>query len=497
MDTGAPSITKVITMVLFALSCVGLLLFLWLSFGGTIPFNPQGYRVRIAFPNAAQLADQADVRIAGVSVGKVISKSLDPQGNRTIATIQLDNNFAPIHKDARAILREKTILGETYVQLSPGTPNSPMLPDDALLARSNVEGAVQLDQIFNALDPQTRHAFQVWQQQLAIAVKGNDQNLNNVLGNLPQFAADATDLLQVLDVQHTAVVNLVKNGGTVFAALDQSQSALRSLITSGETTFATTAANANAIAATFHVFPTFLNETKATMAQLQTFASNTDPLVKELEPVAENLGPTLKSVRILAPYLRSLFTNLGPLITASKTGLPAIRDVLRGTTPLLASLGPFLEQLNPILTWLSLHQQLISDFISDGATGIAAKTTSFGGNGIGHYLRQFGPVGPETLSFASNRDADNRGNTYPPPLWLADPRAFTVGGKFPGSFALPSWDCSNTGAAGNGEKGASGTSGELVLGSQACWVAPSVAALIGQNSSSRFPHILAAKYPSK
>jgi len=80
METGTPSITKVISMALFALSCVGLLLFLWLSFGGAIPFNPQGYRVRIAFPDAGQLADQADVRIAGVSVGKVLSKSLDPQG---------------------------------------------------------------------------------------------------------------------------------------------------------------------------------------------------------------------------------------------------------------------------------------------------------------------------------------------------------------------------------------------------------------------------------
>ena len=67
-------------MVLFALSCVGLLLFLWLSFGGTIPFNPQGYRFQVAFPNAFDLADQADVRIAGVSVGKVIAKQLDRAG---------------------------------------------------------------------------------------------------------------------------------------------------------------------------------------------------------------------------------------------------------------------------------------------------------------------------------------------------------------------------------------------------------------------------------
>ena len=493
METGSPSVAKIVTMVMFALSCVGLLLFLWLSFGGTIPFNPQGYRVRMAFPNAAQLATQADVRIAGVSVGKVINKTLDPSGNRTIATIQLNNKFAPIHKNASAILREKTILGETYVEISPGTANSPNLPDNGLLARSNVQNAVQLDQIFNSFDPNTRLAFQQWQQALAQGIRGNDQNLNSVFGNLPQFAADATDLLKVLDVQHSAVVQLVQNGGTVFAALSQNQSALHNLITTGETTFATTAANNNAIAATFHVFPTFLDETKATMTRLQRFATNTDPLIKELQPVARDLGPTLHSVQVLSPDLRRFFTNLGPLITVSQKGLPAVSETLRGATPLLASLGPFLEQLNPVLTWLSTHQQLTSDFISNGAAGLAAKTLSFSGNGTGHYLRQFGPVGPETLSFAPQRDADNRGNTYPPPLWLADPAAFSAGGKFPGSFALPSWDCNAAGSPGG--KAATGAPTMFTQGQQACWVAPPLGPLVGQ--SGKFAHINKASYSNK
>jgi virulence factor Mce-like protein len=494
METGSPSIAKVATMVLFALSCVGLLLFLWLSFGGTIPFEPQGYRVRIAFPDASQLANQADVRIAGVNVGKVINKSLDTQGNRTIATLQLNNNFAPIHKDARAILREKTILGETYVELTPGTPHSPVLPDDGLLARSNVQPAVQLDQIFNALNPTTRHAFQVWQQELAKAVRNNDQNLNNVLGNLPSFAADATNLLQVLDVEHTAVVHLVQNGGTVFAALNRSQSALHNLIVTGEQTFHTTAQNNNAIAATFHAFPTFLTNAKATMTTAQSFATNTDPLIKQLEPVATNLRPTLASLNRLSPYLRSLFHNLGPLITAAKTGLPATRDVLNGATPLLGSLGPFLEQLNPILTWLSLHQQLTSDFISNGGGSLAAKTTAaFGTGSAGHYLRQFGPTGTETLSFSANRDPDNRGNDYPPPLWLSDAHSFSAGGQFPGSFAFPSWDCNNAG----GPKPASGVPTQTTQGQQACWVAPNLSNLVGQNNASRFPQIGPAHYSKK
>ena len=214
----------------------------------------------------------------------------------------------------------------------------------------------------------------------------------------------------------------------MFSALSQNQAALRNLIVSGNTTFATTAANQAALTDIIHVFPTFLTESRLTLARLKTFSLNTDPLMKELVPVAQNLGPTLRSVQQLSPSLRHFFNDLGPLITVSKTGLPATRTVLNGAVPLLASVGPFLEQLNPILTWLSLHQQLTSDFISNGATGTAAKSTVYGGGGLtcngvpcGHYLRQFTPSGSESSSYATTRDPNNRGNTYPPPLWVGDP----------------------------------------------------------------------------
>jgi virulence factor Mce-like protein len=485
METRSPSIVRIATMTLFALSCAGLLLFLWLSFGGQLPFNPQGYQVRISFPYAEQVGAQADVRIAGVSVGQVVGKSLDPQGNRTIVTIQMQKKFAPLHQDARAILRQKTILGETYVELTSGSPNSRIVPDGGLLSRGQVQPAVQLDQVFNALDPKTRAAFRQWQQELARALHGNAQNLNDVLGNLPTFAADASDILRVLDIQHGAVVNLVQNGGTVFAALSRDQSALRNLITTGETTFATTAANNNALADTFHVFPTFLNETKATMTRLQSFSTNTDPLLRALEPVAADLGPTLAAVRRLSPDLRRLFVKLGPLVTVSKTGLPGIRDVLLGARPLLGSVGPFLSELNPILTWLSLHQQLLSDFISAGGAGLAAKTTAFGGGSVGHYLRQFSPVGPETLSLSPTRDNFNRGNTYPGPLWLADPNNLRQ--NIPAAF-----DCKNTGAGGNGSVASDGQ--PAPLGRPACWIQPQ---LPGAPSQYQIPQVKRATYSSR
>ena len=70
-----PSLGRILAMVAFALSCVGILMFLWLSFGGAVPLRPEGYRVEVQFPEATQLAQEADVRISGVKVGRVRTSS--------------------------------------------------------------------------------------------------------------------------------------------------------------------------------------------------------------------------------------------------------------------------------------------------------------------------------------------------------------------------------------------------------------------------------------
>ena len=76
---------------------------------------------------------------------------------------------------------------------------------------------MQLDDIFQALDPQTRRAFQTWQQSLAKAIGGRGQDLNDVLGNLPGFARDTNDILSVLDSQGADLRRLVSNTGATFA----------------------------------------------------------------------------------------------------------------------------------------------------------------------------------------------------------------------------------------------------------------------------------------
>src|SRR6476660_2181078 len=136
MDKQAPSLPRILTLVFFSLSCFGLLLFLWLSFGGAVPLKPKGYQVHVHFPEATTLAAEADVRMAGVTIGKVRAKSLDKGGNRTNVTLEIQPKFAPLPSNTRAILRQKTLLGETYVELTPGTRGAKRLGDGATLANS-------------------------------------------------------------------------------------------------------------------------------------------------------------------------------------------------------------------------------------------------------------------------------------------------------------------------------------------------------------------------
>src|SRR5215216_656383 len=314
-------------MVVFALSCFGLLLFLWLAFGGPIPFQPKGYQFRINFPEATQLANEADVRISGVPVGKV--KKVEPKSGTSQATIQLDPKFAPIPKDSKAILRQKTLLGETYVELTPGNPGSKKVAEGGMLDKTQVAPTVELDEILRAFDPKTRAAFQSWMQSQAQAIDGYGRDLNDALGNLGPFAEDAAVLVDILNRQEGAVSRLVSNTGVVFEALTERDGQLRSLIENSNRVFATTAARDRDLQDAFRALPTFERESQATLRRLSEFSVDTNPLVTQLRPAARELSPTLQDLSGLAPDLKRLFIELNPLIDASKTGFPAAEQVLR------------------------------------------------------------------------------------------------------------------------------------------------------------------------
>jgi virulence factor Mce-like protein len=409
MQKQAPTLGRILVMAGFALSCFGLLLYLWVAFGGGFPLKPKGYQFHIRFGEATQLAQQADVRISGVPVGKVVKLALGP-GDTTDATIQLDERYAPIPKDAHAILRTKTLLGETYVELTPGHKGGGLLPENGTLSDARVSKTVELDEIFRSLDPRTVRSFQVWMQSVAQGIGGRGQDLNDAFGTLAPFAEDTDQLLVLLDEQQPAVQQLVHNTGVVFNALSQRTGQLTGLIKNSNTVFGTIASRNQQLEDTFRAFPTFERESSLTLLRLNKFAHDTNPVITQLRPVAQQFSPTLQALGRLAPPFQQFFVDLGPLITASQTGLPAFRQLLTDLRPTFGQLDAFTRSLNPFLSFVAQYLPELDGFVGNivGSTQAVAPA----GQTLIHYLRTSSPFSPEGLSIYPQRLATNRPNPY-------------------------------------------------------------------------------------
>jgi phospholipid/cholesterol/gamma-HCH transport system substrate-binding protein len=460
MRKDAPSLGAIAAMAGFVLSVFGLLLFLWISFGGVIPLRPEGYRFKVAFPEAALLVEEADVRMAGVNIGKVKSKELSEDERRTVAEIEVDSRFAPIPRNTRAVLRQKSLLGEAYVALSPGSRDSGDLPDGGTLPGSQVEETAQLDEIFGIFDERTRENFRAWLHESGIATSGQyGSDLNDALGNAAPFFRDGADLLRPLDEQELALRRLVRNTGRVFDAVSAEQGDLRRLIVGGEATFSALASRDQALAETFQILPTFLRETHTTVRRLESFARETDPLVRDLRGPADDLAPTLRDLGDLAPELEQLFHDIDPLVEVSRTGVPAAERLIEGAEPLLESTHVFMPELNPILAYLNFSRQQIGTFFSAPAATLAGTGEGgWTGGGAGeHYLPQAAIIDTRSLMRQATRPFWERANAYVAPN--AYNRAIGLG-------VIENFDCDPNG----GEQ--RNPSGVGVSAEPPCFVAP-------------------------
>jgi phospholipid/cholesterol/gamma-HCH transport system substrate-binding protein len=423
---------------LFGLSCFAIVLFLWKSFGGPSPLAPAQYRFSADFPEATQLAEAADVRISGVKVGRVVT--IDLAGDRTRAEIEIQPRYAPIPRDTKAILRQKTLLGETFVELSPGSRASGELPDGGSLPRSQIVQTTQLDEVTRALDPRTRSDLQRVVRGLALATNGHAEDLNDALGNAGPWAGDTTDLLQILDQQHGALRRVVRDTAVVLGAVSQRQGDLSGLVTAGDRVLSTTAARNSDLANVVRILPTTLAELRPTLDAVRQTSTLARPVVSELRPAARALGPTLIDGEALAPDLKGLFGDLDRVVTLSRTGLPALTRVVQHSRPLMHILVPTLQQALPVVQYLGIYKQEIASAIANLAASTQGAEPGFAGGPPLHYIRTLVPFTAEGLAVQSRRYGTNRHNPYFVPLALL---------KL--SSGLESFDCQNAGNPGSGE----------------------------------------------
>jgi phospholipid/cholesterol/gamma-HCH transport system substrate-binding protein len=102
----------------YAAASLAVLVYLFAHMGGSFAFQ-SSYQVAADFTTANNLVPGDDVTVSGVTVGRVASVHLVQGGARV--HLQLREQYAPLYRNARAMIKIKNLLNESYVELYRGT----------------------------------------------------------------------------------------------------------------------------------------------------------------------------------------------------------------------------------------------------------------------------------------------------------------------------------------------------------------------------------------
>jgi phospholipid/cholesterol/gamma-HCH transport system substrate-binding protein len=425
MVTQAPKRSAVAIAVAFALSCVGLIIFVWTQFGGTIPFAAQGYRIKALFSETGLLVPNADVRIAGVNIGKVVS--VQARGVDSLVTLDIDQQYAPIPADTQAILREKTLLGEAYIELSTGNRSGPKLRDGGEIPISQVQSTQQLDQVLASFNTTTQHNLQKFLLGTGQALSGRGQDLNDAFGNFDPAVAELSDVVGELNAQQADLKSLINTGADVLTTLGNRGSDLQSIVTSGDSVLSATAQEDSALTTTVNDLPAFLAELRTTLTTLNTTLGLAKPSLGALEPVAPLLQPALKDLVALSGPTVTLLRQAPAVLRDAKTALPAIQSFMTQFKPAVDAILPAAQQVAPVINIIADYR----DELEAGMTNLAAilqgespanTTSDADGIPIGEakYIRSDLTVGSDSIYGQSVRSPGERTNSYLTPGSLND-----------------------------------------------------------------------------
>jgi phospholipid/cholesterol/gamma-HCH transport system substrate-binding protein len=185
---------------------VGLAVF---SYHGFLPSS--SYDLKVLMPGADGLYPGSDVLIAGSRAGIVTGITL--HGDQVLVGMSLDPAHSPVHSDATITLRPKSLLGEKYLDLYPGSGGASALDDGATLPPTKVKVSTDLQDVINTFDQPTRAKLQVVIDNLGGGIAGQGPETNQTIA---YGTKDLTDLAEIA----TTLQQRDKDLQTVIQALD-------------------------------------------------------------------------------------------------------------------------------------------------------------------------------------------------------------------------------------------------------------------------------------
>jgi phospholipid/cholesterol/gamma-HCH transport system substrate-binding protein len=103
----------------------------------------EGYPLTARFDHIDGLSVGADVRMAGVRVGRVTSAKIDPQSFLAVVSLTVQDGLH-LPKDSSAEIDSDSLLGGKYVSLSPGGDTAMLKPGQQIAI---TQSSVSLEQL--------------------------------------------------------------------------------------------------------------------------------------------------------------------------------------------------------------------------------------------------------------------------------------------------------------------------------------------------------------
>ncbi|MEV4418940.1 MlaD family protein [Patulibacter sp. NPDC049589] len=289
---------------------------------------------------------QQQVRIAGVKVG-LISKA-KVRGKNAVLTLSLDDKYGKLYKNARLSLRPVTPLQDMYVSIvSRGTKTAGELGKDDVLGMQRSEVPVDISQVLNTFDTDTRARLAALTDDFGEGVGGHGEELRAAFAALAPFLRTADRLTGAMTDRRREIARVVDNLGRLTAAVNTRDQQLTRLVRDGHTTVAELAAHDQTLASTLAELPDTLARMRSSFATLRDAETQVDPALASLRPVADKLQTGLDALKGLSgdatPSLNALrpaAKDLRPLATS----LPATTDALKDAFDQLAPTAPRLDR---------------------------------------------------------------------------------------------------------------------------------------------------------
>jgi virulence factor Mce-like protein len=287
----------------------------------------------IELNNAFGLIAGEQFKVAGVPAGSISSISLDPKSLNALVKVQVSSSkYGTFHTDATCQSRPQSLIGEYFIDCTPGTPHSPVLANRGRIPVSHTFSTIPADLLQDTLRMPYRERLTLIINELGAAVAGNPGNLQSALRRAVPALTQTDNLLALLAQDSRTIENLTSTANSVITALANNGGNVRRFVVAANKTAVASAQQRTNLQATFHNLPGFLQQLRPALANLGSAADANVPVLTNLNA---------SSVQI-----NRLFADLVPF---SHSGKPAIKSLGQASATghqAVVAAGPTVAHLN-------------------------------------------------------------------------------------------------------------------------------------------------------